>query len=157
MMPGRAKTIGKALRHQPAADQGIRAEHQHDAQARHHRRDGKRQVDQGDQEGLAAKVEFGDEPGRRDAEDGVQRHRDGGDGQRQPDCVARVRVGQAAQRGGHAVGQGFGEDGDQRRKDQDGKARDGQADQHLAGGGAFLGGGAKAGEGHVRHRQSSGG
>ena len=47
---------------------------------------------------LPAKIELGDGPGRGDAEDDVERHRDGGDDQRQPDGGQRIGLGQRLQR-----------------------------------------------------------
>ena len=63
---------------QPEAEPALRPEQQHVHQARDDGGYGKRQVDQRDQEGLAAELELGDGPGGADAEDGVQGHHDGG-------------------------------------------------------------------------------
>ena len=76
---------------EPGPEQALRAEQQHVDEARHHRRDREGQVDQRDEEALAAELELRDRPGGRDAEDEVERHGDGGDGERQPDRGARVR------------------------------------------------------------------
>ena len=73
-------------------------------QAGDHRRDREGQVDQGDQQALAAEVELGDRPGRGDAEDQVERHGDGGDEQRQPDRRdARPGPSKAARYGASAL------------------------------------------------------
>ena len=56
----------------------LQAEEQHVDQAGDHRRDRERQVDQRDQQVLAAEVELGDRPGRGHAEDRGQRHGDRG-------------------------------------------------------------------------------
>ena len=89
-MPGTAKMILMSCAASHGAEPALRAEQQHEDQARDHRRDRERQVDQRDQQALAAEVELGDRPGRRDAEDQVQRHRDRGGEQRQPDRGQRV-------------------------------------------------------------------
>ena len=56
------------MRGEPGSEQPLRAEHQHEDQAAHHRRHGERQVDQGDERALAGKLEFGDRPGRANPE-----------------------------------------------------------------------------------------
>ena len=77
----------------PRAEPALGAEDQDEHQAGDDRRDREGELDQRDQRGLAAEVELGDRPGGGDAEDGVQRHRDRGDDQRQPDRRAGVRFG----------------------------------------------------------------
>ena len=94
-----------------------------------------------DQERLAAKVELGDEPGRSDAEYGVQGHRDRRDAQCQADCIARIGRGEAFQRGGDTLGQRLDEDRDQRHQQEHGEEGEGGAQdqplhqRRLAGGG----------------------
>ena len=83
---------------QPGAEPALHPEHQHIDQARHHRRHREGQVDQGDQEGLAGKIELGDRPGRGDAEHGVERHRDGGGDQRQAHRRQACRARRSARR-----------------------------------------------------------
>ena len=61
---------------QPDAEPAIQAEQQYIDESRHHGRHRERQVDQRDEEALAAKLELGDTPGGGDAEHGVQRHHD---------------------------------------------------------------------------------
>ena len=75
---------------QPGAEPALQAEHQHEDQAGDHRADRERQVDQGEQQVLAAEVELGDRPRRGEAEDEVERHRDGRGDQRQLDRRDRV-------------------------------------------------------------------
>ena len=53
--------------------------------AGHDRRHRERQIDQRDQQALAAEIELGDRPGAGDAEDGVERHRNRRDQQGQVD------------------------------------------------------------------------
>ena len=67
-MPGTAKMIlmSCAVSHGP--NQPLRAEQQHEHQAGDDRRHRERQVDQRDQQALAAKLELGDRPRRGDAE-----------------------------------------------------------------------------------------
>ena len=89
-MPGTAKMILMSCSLEPGPEPALRAEHQHVDQARDHRRDRERQVDQRDQQLLAAEIELGDRPGGRDAEHEVQRHGDGRGQQRQPDGRQRI-------------------------------------------------------------------
>jgi hypothetical protein len=62
-MPGTAKMIG-CRAPQPGPEPALRAEEQHEDQAGDDRRDGEGQVDQRDQQALAAELELGDRPGR---------------------------------------------------------------------------------------------
>jgi hypothetical protein len=84
-MPGTAKMILMSLSDQPAAEPALRAEDQHEDQTGDDRRNRERQVDQRDQELLAAELELGDRPGGRHTEDEVERHRDRRRQQRQLD------------------------------------------------------------------------
>ena len=63
------------MRLQPRPEITLRAEQQHEHQARDHRADRERQIDQRDQEGLAAKLEFRDGPGRDHAEHQIEADR----------------------------------------------------------------------------------
>ena len=119
MMPGTAKTIGTPCATSQAPTSALRAEEQHEAEARDHRRHRERQVDEGDEERLAAEVELGDRPGGGEAEDGVERHRDGGGDQRQPDR-RRGRRGSANEATASPTpSPAPREDGDQRREEDD--------------------------------------
>ncbi|KAG1257695.1 hypothetical protein G6F65_015816 [Rhizopus arrhizus] len=86
---------------QPAAQPALRAEQQDEHQAGHHGRHRKRQVDQRDQELLAAELELRDGPGGGHAEHQVHRQGDRGHQQRQADrrqCVRLDDGGQVAAR-----------------------------------------------------------
>ena len=73
------------------AEETLPPEQQHEHHARDDRRHGKRQIDQRDQQLLAAELEFADRPCRGHAEDEVRRHRDGGGSERE--LQRRDRVG----------------------------------------------------------------
>ncbi len=75
-MPGHGEDDLDVVRREPRPEPALGAEQQHVDQAGDHRRDRERQVDQRDQEALAGELELGDRPGRGEAEDEVQRHRD---------------------------------------------------------------------------------
>ena len=110
----------------------LHAKHQHIDQARHHRRDRERQVDQRHQEGLAGEVELGNGPGGGDAEDGVERHGDGGGGQGQFDRGQRVFVAERRESLAPAVRQRLAEDHRQRQhQDQADEGQHDGAQQQL--------------------------
>ena len=92
-MPGSAKMIFRSCVAQPLAEPALQAEDEHEDQAGDHRRDRERQVDQREQQVLAAEVELGDRPRRGDAEDEVQRHAIAAASERQPDRRQRVGLG----------------------------------------------------------------
>ena len=72
------------------------------------------------QEILAAKLKARDRPGRREAEDQVERHRDRrGDEQGQANRAARLRVGDRGEIDAHPLAQGLSEDGDQRQHEEE--------------------------------------
>ena len=68
-MPGSAKMISRPMRRESGAEQALRAEHQDVDQAGDDGRDRERQVDQRDQQALAAETRIWRCPGRGDAED----------------------------------------------------------------------------------------
>ena len=72
---------------------------------------------------LAAELELGDRPGRADAEDDVERHRDRGDQQRQPDRRARVGIGDARRDRRRALRERLGEDDRERRDEEQSRER----------------------------------
>ena len=75
---------------EPRAEPALRAEQEHEDQAGDDRRDREGQLDQGDQGRLAAEVELRDCPCRGEPENGVERDRDGGDDEGEPDrCSGR--------------------------------------------------------------------
>ncbi len=78
-----------------APNQPSQPEQQHVDQSRDHRRDGQGQIDEGDQEAFAAEFKLGNGPGGGQPEQGVDGDDDQGDGQREPDCGSRIRVGEA--------------------------------------------------------------
>ena len=78
------------VRGEACTEPALQAEDEHVDQARDHRRHRERQVDERDQQRLAAEIELGDRPGRGDAEDEVERNGDCGGDQRQPDRRERV-------------------------------------------------------------------
>ena len=112
---------------QPMAEPALRTEKQDKDEAGHDRRDGEGQINERDQEGLAAKLELGDGPGGGDAEDEVERHADGRDEQGEPNRGERVRLGERTQIEPDARGERLIEDVDQRQqKKKQGKGeRDG--------------------------------
>src|SRR3546814_17376327 len=63
----------------PGAEPSLRPEEQHENQARHDRRYGERQIDEGYEQTLARKIEFGDRPGCGKAQKHVERYADGRD------------------------------------------------------------------------------
>ena len=77
---------------QPGPEPALGAEQEDVDQAGDHRRDGEWQVDQGDQQALAREIEFGDGPGRGQAEDEIQRNGDRRHQQRQPDGGQRIGI-----------------------------------------------------------------
>ncbi|MNT58625.1 hypothetical protein D3C72_1960730 [compost metagenome] len=77
---------------QPLAEEALGAEQQHVDQAGDHRRHRERQIDQGDQQALAAELVLAHAPGGGDAEQQVERHRDGHGEQGQLERGNRVRL-----------------------------------------------------------------
>src|SRR3546814_12445524 len=58
----------------PGAEPSLRPEEQHENQARHDRRYGERQIDEGYEQTLARKIDFGDRPGCGKAKKPVERY-----------------------------------------------------------------------------------
>ncbi|MNE45577.1 hypothetical protein D3C80_1398660 [compost metagenome] len=77
---------------QPGAEITLGAEQQHVDEACDHRRDRERQVDHGHQQALAAELVLAHAPGGGDAEQQVERHRDGHGEQGQLERGNRVRL-----------------------------------------------------------------
>src|SRR5918997_4087924 len=88
--PGEREDDADVALLQPFAEPALGAEQQDEDQSRDDRRHRERQLDEGDQRRLAAEIELGDGPGGGDAEDGVERHGNRRDQQRQADGRARV-------------------------------------------------------------------
>src|SRR3546814_6417534 len=74
----------------PGAEPSLRPEEQHENQARHDRRYGERQIDEGYEQTLARKIEFGDRPGCGKAKKHVERYADGRDQKGEPDGGQRI-------------------------------------------------------------------
>ena len=68
-MPGTAKTMLMSWSVSHGPRHALAPEEQHEDQARDDRRNGKRQIDQREQQLLATKLELADRPGGADAED----------------------------------------------------------------------------------------
>ncbi|MNN14075.1 hypothetical protein D3C81_1271280 [compost metagenome] len=120
------------MRFQPRAEPALRAEQQHVDQARDHRRHRERQVDQRDQQVLAAELELGDGPCRRHAEHHVQRHRDRRHRQRELDRGHGIGFDQRFKVGLHALAQRFVEDRSQRHEQEQREEQHRQRDQRVA-------------------------
>ncbi|EWS63673.1 hypothetical protein Y695_03093 [Hydrogenophaga sp. T4] len=127
------------VRHQPGAEPALRAEDQHIDQARHHRRDRERQVDQRGQEGLAPELVLGNRPGRGNAERQVQRHGHGGGEQRQADRRPGIGFLERFPVGVPALAKGFGEHGRQRQHQEQEHEHQRDAGQRPADPGRFGG------------------
>ena len=97
MIPEMAKTRLMLFAASQAPNQPSHAEEQHEEHPRDDRRDGDRQVDQGDEQTLAAELEFRDRPCRGEPEAAADRlHHDGRREKRQADGGLGVGVGEAA-------------------------------------------------------------
>jgi hypothetical protein len=75
---------------------------------------------------LAAEIELGDRPGRRHAEDQVQRHRDRRSQQGQLDRRERVRIDQRVEVGFPALAEGLHKHGDQGQQQEKGEESSGR-------------------------------
>ena len=120
------------VRLEPRAERALGAEEQHEDEARDHRRHGKRQVDQRDEQLASRKPEARDCPRRRDAERHVQRHRKPGHHRRQPQGTPRLRLGDRRPVDLEPLGEGLGEHRDQRHHEAQGKKRQRKADEAPA-------------------------
>ena len=101
-------------------------EQQHEQHPRDDRRDRKRYVDQRQQCLLAGKIEARDRPRCGDSEGNVERHRDRGGHQRQPNCGARLGIGDRGKVSADSFPQRLGENRDYRdeNKQRDERHRD---------------------------------
>src|SRR5690606_30131006 len=84
---------------EPWTEISLGSEKQDVDQAGNHRRDGKRQIDQGREKTFALELEFGDRPRGGNAEDEVAEHRNDGHRQREPDRRQGIRFGYRRQVG----------------------------------------------------------
>ena len=91
------------------------AEQQHEHHPRDDRRDGKRQVDERDEQLLSAELKLADGPRGGHAEHEIRRHRDGGGRQRQAKRGHRVGFGDRVDISTPAEPERFGENGGQRQ------------------------------------------
>src|SRR5260221_5593132 len=103
---------------QPAAEPAAGAEYQHEDQAGDDRGHGKGQIDESQQKPLATEFKLADRPGRRHAEDRIERHRDRRHREGHAHRRQRVGVGERPPVGGHAVGESLHEDRDQRQQQE---------------------------------------
>ncbi len=135
---GRQRNAGHREQHmdvmalQPWPPKTLRAEQQHEDEARDHRTDRERQIDQRDQESLAAKVEFGDRPGRDQPEHQIEADRNHRDHQRQPDRRQCFRIGQCGEISTNPLGKGLREHDHERQHDEDGEEDHGHRDDDAA-------------------------
>ena len=120
------------MRLQPRAEPALGAKHQHIDQAGNHGRDGERQVDQGQQDALAAELELGDAPRCRHAKHQVQRYGDGRRDQGQLDGGNRVRIDDGGDICFPALLERFGEHGHQGHDQKGRQEQQGDGDQYRA-------------------------
>ena len=117
-MPGTAKMICTSWRGEPRAEPSLRAKEQDVDQPRHHRRDREGQIDQRDQQALAAEVELGDGPRGRHAEHEIERHRDGGGEKREVDGGKGVGLDERDEVGADALLERVEKDGHERESEE---------------------------------------
>ena len=96
----------------------LQAEDQHIDEPRDDGRNGKRQIDERDEQAFSAEVELRDAPRRRHAEHQVGRHRDGRRQQREPERAEHVRVGERGEKRPETLAQRLGEDRRQRQHEE---------------------------------------
>ena len=123
--PGKLRMVRVQVKSQPA----LRAENQDVNQAGNHRRNGERQVNQREQNIFAAKIKFRNRPGRADAENAVQRHGDGGGGERELDGAPGVRVAQGCKIKADALGKRLREHKHQRKEKKQAQKHQRDADE----------------------------
>ena len=111
------------------SEESLTPEDQHEDHACDHRRYGKRQVDQGQQELLAAKLKLSDRPTGADAEHDIQRHRDRRRKQGEPECGEGVRLQDGGRVGLDAAGQPLDKDGGERNQEEETQECDHDRDQ----------------------------
>ena len=117
-MPGIAKTMRMSwsISHGPRI--ALAAEEQHEHHARDDRRYRKRQVDQRNQQLLAAKLELADRPRRGDAEEKIRRHGNRRGRQRQRQRRHGVGLSNRVQVGRPSEPERLGEDGGERHREK---------------------------------------
>ena len=117
---------------EPGPEMRLAAENEDEDQARDHRRDRERQVDQGDEEAFSPELELRDRPGSGDAEDDVQRHRDRGDRQGQAHGGERIRLADRLQHRRDALSERLDQHHRQRQHDEEREEAEREHDQRDA-------------------------
>lgn len=128
--PGSGEDDLEVVFDQPGAEPTLSAKQQYIDQTGHHRRHRERQIDQGDQEVLAAKVEFGDRPGRRDPEGQIQGDRHPGGQEGQGDRRQSVGFRQRGEVEAQSLAQRLGKKGEERQQQKEREKTQGDPDQH---------------------------
>ncbi len=136
---------------EPRTEHAARAEQQHIDKAGNDRRDREGKIDQRRQERLALELELGDGPCRRHAEDQVERHRDDGHQQRQPDGGQRIGIAESREELLRSLAERLDEHGGQRQQQEKRQEDEGQRHQRVAGGGRLRRGRAQAAGRLMRH------
>src|SRR3569623_1774456 len=114
---------------QPGSEPALQAEQQHIDFFLFYGVHRERQIDEGDEQALAAEFELGDGPGRREAEHHVERHGDGGDQHGEFDRRQRIGFFQRRPVGLEAAAEGLDEYGEQRHEQEGGEKHQRHADQ----------------------------
>jgi len=125
--------------HQPRPEPALGAKQQDEHQARHHRRDRQRQIDERDQEHAAAELKACNGPGRRDTKHRIEGHGQQRNQQREANGAPGFRVRDGLDIRRPARAEGLVEHGGQRHGDHQPQPGQGQGDQKPAQG-AALGG-----------------
>ena len=108
------------MRIQPAAQRAVGAVKEQVYQARHHRRHGKRNIQQGQQQLTSREVKARHQPRQQGTEHQVHRNGDQGNQHGQPDGVQHIRVRQVFQRGHQALAERLNEDINRRHDENEG-------------------------------------
>ncbi len=139
---------------QPLAEVTLGTEQEHVDQAGNHRRYREWQVDQGDQQALAAKLVLAHAPGGGDAEHQIERHRDAHGKQGELERGQGIGLEDRREEGADPLLEGFAEDDQQRQQKEQREGQPGRADQQAAG--RLLAATGSGGAGIRRHGQGSG-
>ena len=105
---------------QPAAKRAVRAVKQQIDQPRHHRRNGKRDIQQRQQQLAAGEGKARHQPGQQRTKHQVHRDRNQRNHHRQPDGVQHIRVGEVLQDRHQAFTKGLNEDVNHRHDKNEG-------------------------------------
>ena len=130
------EVVVRQIRSEPS----LRTEQQHVDQARNDRRNGERQVDQREQQVLAAKLELGDGPRCRHAKHHVERHGNQRDGQRQDNRGQCIGLDQRFEINIHALLERLVEHARQRHEQEQREEDERHEDQRRTHPGGFGGG-----------------